>query len=112
MKKPITLWILAVVLTLSAAFYQKTTGPTYDKKARISIEETEYKFKLPRSNAESDCEISLEIPDSKITASVFYRKYPTNDAWTEMKMLRDGDHLQAYLPQQAPAGKLSYYFVQ
>jgi len=111
MKKETILWILAVVLTLSAAFYQRTTGPTYDKKAKISIEEHEYKFKLPRSNAESDCEVSLEIPDNTITASLFYRKYPTNDAWTEIKMLRDGDHLQAYLPQQPPAGKLSYYFV-
>lgn len=111
MKKETILWILAVVLTLSAAYYQRTTGPTYAKKVKINIEETEYKFKLPRSNAESDCELSLEIPDSKITASVFYRKFPTNDEWTEIKMLRDGDHLQAYLPQQPPAGKLSYYFV-
>jgi len=111
MKKTTTLWILAIVLTLSAAYYQKTTGPTYDKKAKISIEQTEYKFKLPRSNAESDCEINLEIPDNTITASLFYRKHPTNDAWTEIKMLRDGDNLQAYLPKQAPAGKLSYYFV-
>lgn len=111
MKNTKILWVLAAFITLSAAYYQRATGPSYDKKARISIEQTEYKFRLPRTNAESDCEISLEIPDKNITASIFYKKYPTNDAWTELKMLRDGDNLQAYLPQQDPAGKLSYYLV-
>lgn len=111
MKKTGLLWFLAVALTLSAAYYQRTTGPTYDKKVSVTIEQAEYNFKLPRSNAESDCEISLEIADTDISASLFYRKYPTNDAWTEVKMLREGIQLQAFLPQQPPAGKLSYYFV-
>ncbi len=111
MKNTKLLWFLAAALTLSAAYYQRATGPSYDKKASINLNQTEYNFRLPRSNAESDCEIALEIPNKNISASIFYRKYPTNNAWTKLKMLRDGDNLQAYLPQQPPAGKLSYYFV-
>ena len=30
-------WILAIVITLSAAYYQRKTGPTYPKQIEISV---------------------------------------------------------------------------
>lgn len=111
MHKTGLLWLLAVAITLSAAYYQRTTGPTYDKKVSITLNHAEYDLKLPRSHTESDCGVVLEIPDTNIEASIFYRMYPTNDEWVELKMQRNKSLLEAWLPQQPPAGKLSYYFV-
>lgn len=111
MKKTTYLWIIATVITLLAAYYQRITGPTYDKKIKITLNNNDYSFKLPRTHTESDCEIVLEIPDESIQANLYYRQYPTNNEWIELKMLREGSKLIAFLPQQPPAGKLSYYLI-
>lgn len=106
------LWILAILITISAAIYQRKTGPTYDKKDKLILENKEYKLKLPRSHSSSsDCELVLKDVDQTVKASLVFRKYPTNDEWKKIEFQRDGDKLTAFLPKQPPAGKLSYYLV-
>jgi len=41
-KRRITLWIIGLLITLIAAVYQKMTGPTYPKKAEITLNGNEY----------------------------------------------------------------------
>jgi hypothetical protein len=48
--KVVFYWILAVLITFSAIIYQRKTGPTYDKKVKITIDNQEYRFKLIRSH--------------------------------------------------------------
>jgi hypothetical protein len=100
---------LAAVITLGAIVYQRATGPTYPKKAEVSINGTTYQLKLTRSHGgESDCRLSFDIPDNTIGGTVTYRKYPTKDPWITTNMSRESGQLVAYLPNQPPAGKLEY----
>lgn len=104
-------WILAVAITLAAAYYQRKTGPTRPKMVEITINNTFYSFKLLRTHGgDNDCEVSLEIPDNSINGNLYYKRFPTNDEWTEVAMTRDSVMLRADLPHQPPAGKLAYYF--
>jgi len=48
--KIVLFWVLAVVISLAAMFYQRMTGPTYPKKYEITYQSQEYGFSLPRSN--------------------------------------------------------------
>ncbi|MEA3443615.1 MAG: hypothetical protein U9R19_02690 [Bacteroidota bacterium] len=103
-------WVLAVVITLAAAFYQKTTGPTYPKKERVSINNIDYQIKLLTSSSrDKEAKIEFEISDKSVSAGLFYRQYPTSDNWTELRFTRRGDELSAVLPDLPPAGKYEYY---
>jgi len=102
-------WILAISITLAAIIYQRRTGPTYDKRVRIQIENTEYKFSLIRSHGgETDCKVELPVADQNITGFLEYKKYPTNDDWTKVEMERREGNLIAWLPNLPPAGKYEY----
>jgi hypothetical protein len=110
MKKTL-FWILAVLITVSSAIYQKKTGPTYPKKVEVDIVNTQIKFKLPRSGV-SDVNKQVEIPNTGNidSVSLFYRRFPLNEAFTEVKFqIGEEDKLIASLPTQPPAGKLEYY---
>ena len=103
-------WVLAVIITIAAAYYQRKTGPTRPKKVEFTISNINYTCKLLRTHGgDEDHEVVLEIPDTLINGSLFFKRYPTNDAWTEVKMERRNDELVAHLPHQPAAGKLTYY---
>lgn len=102
-------WLLAVLITLSAIIYQKKTGPTYDKKVKLNIDNVEYNFKLIRSHGgEKDCKIDLLVNDQEITGILEYKNFPTRDEWTKVEMKRQEDNLLGYLPHLPPAGKYEY----
>ena len=107
--KVVLYWFLAILITFAAIVYQRTTGPTYDKKVNVTIDNVEYKFKLIRSHGgESDCKVELGVSDQNISGILEYKKYPTNDDWTKIEMSRQYDNLIAYLPHLPPAGKYEY----
>lgn len=110
MKFKITLfWVLATIITISAAIYQRKTGPTYPKNIKIKTEQGIVKSELIRSHGgESDCPIVYTIPEESVTAELSYRRYPTNEEWTTTPMKREGTELKGSLPYQPPAGKVEY----
>ena len=102
-------WILAVVLTLSAAVYQRMTGPTYPLRGKAVLDGTEISYKLIRTHEIGpDCEIKVKVPGEEITGRVVFKRYKTDDLWTAVTMQRDDGYLSANLPQQPSAGKLAY----
>jgi len=103
------LWILAVIITLAAAVYQRMTGPTYEYRGKVDMAGTEIKFRLPRS-AENvkDCEVSVKVPAADVSGTVEFKRYKTEDPWKEIPMERKDDRLVAFLPKQPMAGKLAY----
>ena len=110
--KPILFWILAVIITLSASVYQRRTGPTYEKRVEINIDNVEYKFELLRSfGGDEDCRIELTIPDAEITGKLEYRKFPTKNEWIKVEMTRQSENLSAVLPNLPPAGKYEYKII-
>ena len=103
-----TLWIVAAVLTVACAAYQRVTGPTWPARGTVELAGEEIRYRLPRSHAgPGDAAIAVRAPtDARGTLS--FRRHATNDAWTSVAMLRRGDELTALLPHQPPAGKLDY----
>jgi len=136
MLKKVLIWVFAVIITLSAAVYQRYTGPTKPKTIEFVLNENTYKVKLDRSSGgdnnshgrpgSNDARIKLSIKDTSVTAKIYYRKYNTEDEWITSDFTRyyrkmdswfmnkilgiyEVEGLMAKLPQQPPAGKLEYY---
>lgn len=110
MNKKTIAWILAIVITILAAYYQRKTGPTHPKKATIELAGEKYSFNLIRTAITGkDARIKLNIPNESITGNITYRRYPTNDEFRVMQFKREGEKLIAALPSQPQAGKYEYY---
>ena len=104
------IWILGVIITLTAAIYQRKTGPTYPKEIEVTINNEQIEFELLRSHGgNEDATIILPIEDENISGQIHYRRFPTGDPWKIKKFTRKGDSLIASLPHQPPAGKIEYY---
>jgi hypothetical protein len=107
--KKFFIWFLSVLITVLAIIYQRSTGPTYEKKTSITIDGTKYSFKLTRSHGgEKDCKITIPVADQQIKATLEFKQFPSKDEWTKLTMYRENETLAAILPHQPPAGKLEY----
>ncbi len=112
------MWILGLLITLFAAVYQKVTGPTYPKRAEVTLNGKDYKLKLLRSHGgENDAIITLNIDDANVNADLMWKLYPPkkDEDWnnTEFRVEKEAETsvLTANLPHQPPAGKIMYYIV-
>jgi len=109
--KKVLLWVLAVLITISAVIYQRLTGPTYPKRIKVELNNKEYKLRLLRSHGGSDdAPIELAIKE-EFNALLYYKYFPNmeDEEWKYVVFARDGDKLVADLPNQPSAGKLMYY---
>jgi hypothetical protein len=107
--KKTLIWIFAVLLTVSAAIYQRLTGPTHPQRTQTTIAGQTYEFKLLRSfDGAGDCPISVSITDPEITGTLEYKLFRQNVDFTTLPMVREGGNLTASLPHQGLAGKLEY----
>jgi len=104
------IWLIGLIITLSAAVYQRVTGPTYPFKTTISLGNENYDLEFIRSGSTSeDAAIILEIPEPQVEATLHYRRYPTEEAFKKVSFTRNDGALMAYLPAQPMAGKLVYF---
>jgi len=109
MSRSAWLWTLAVILTVVALVWQRMTGPTYPLRGRITLGGRSIPLKLIRSQGGSgDQPVRILAPDTAVSASVQWKRYPSTDSWDTLPMARHGDTLVAALPHQPPAGKLAY----
>ncbi|HAZ09196.1 MAG TPA: hypothetical protein DCZ01_11915 [Elusimicrobia bacterium] len=101
---------VAIFITLAAIIYQRTTGPTYPKKVIIEAAGNRIKIPLPRSHeSETNAPVLIPILETGMSGRLLFRRYPTDDPWTERPLRPDGNQLVGELPSQPPAGKLQYY---
>lgn len=108
--KTFLFWILALVITLSSAIYQRLTGPTHPTSGSVMFNNKEVDYYFYRSQGgEIDHLVSIYDKDTTITATLFWKRYKTDDDWTEVRMQSRNDSLFAFLPKQPPAGKLEYF---
>lgn len=121
-------WVLAVIITLSAAYYQRKTGPTYPKQLDITVNGKEYSCKLTRSIELSDRHyVKLAIKDTSIQASLFYKRFQVDEPYEAVDFEYEEHPVNSFImnkifkiseekaffadvPAQPPAGKLEYYF--
>ncbi len=110
MKNSKVLWILALIITLVSAVYQRATGPTYPVDGESVINGHTVSFELARSHGgETDHIVSISTDSpTDIQATLSWKRYKTADAWTDIPMTLEENALSAALPHQPPAGKLMY----
>ncbi|ATH09340.1 hypothetical protein BIY24_15745 [Halobacteriovorax marinus] len=102
---------LAIIITMAAVIYQRATGPTYPEKIYIGLDkDAQVRVKLPRSHG-GETGAPVEIPKIKDLSGVelTYKRYPTNDEWTTVNLEDKGNRYLMTLPNQPPAGKLTYF---
>ncbi|WP_297093856.1 hypothetical protein [uncultured Draconibacterium sp.] len=125
--KKVLYWLLAIVITLAAVIYQRKTGPTYDKKLPVEVNNTSYEVKLVRSiEIGSNTEVKLAIDDKNINARLFYKQFLSNDPYQSVDFVYKEKPVDSYLmnkvfniteekgwfapvPEQPAAGKIQYY---
>jgi hypothetical protein len=109
MNRNVLFWVLAGVLTVSSAVYQRLTGPTYPVSGTTEVGGHPVKYRLLTSHStESDAQMDLIVPDTTVRGFVGWKRHKTDDFVSRIIMGRHGDSLRFYLPVQPPAGKLEY----
>jgi hypothetical protein len=126
--KTFLFWFLAFVITISAAIYQRATGPTYPKKLTIFVNGMEHKLKLVRSlGLDEDPVVKLKINDTTALAKIYFRRYMSNDEFQSADFQFKSKPIKSFVmnrifnvtkeegyfaevPQQPAAGKIEYYF--
>ncbi len=104
------LWLLAFVITIFSAAYQRRTGPTYPLDGKADFGGASIDYELLRSHGgPGDQPVEIITPDTSVSGVVVFKRYKTDDAWTRIPMHRRGEKLVAALPHQPPAGKLEYH---
>jgi hypothetical protein len=109
MKTSAWLWIIAVLITLVSAGWQRRTGPTYPLSGRAAIGGTIIHYTLERSHKGSgEARVAVGRLPLDITGGLEWKRYRSGDPWTVLVMRREGGSLVAELPHQPPGGKLWY----
>jgi hypothetical protein len=109
MKRSLILWLIAFILTLLLAGYQRVTGPTYPVSGSINFNNKKLEYKLDRNHSgEGNHTIQVDTHNSNIEGELIWKRYKTNDDWNIVKMDNNDGILSAELPHQPKAGKLLY----
>jgi len=125
--KRFILWLLAFIITIAAAYYQRKSGPTYPTSCSVELNDTVYNLKLVRSlGLDERPEVKLHIYDPDIRARLFYRRYRSEEPYMTADFvykaypvnsflmnrvfgITEEKGLFAEIPSQPPAGKIEYY---
>jgi hypothetical protein len=109
MKRRILFWILAVIITIASAVYQRMTGPTYPLSGSVNLNGQEIKYQLERSQESTqNYLIEINTDDESINGILFWKKHNSNDEFTRVQM-HGNKTLTAELPVQKRLEKLDYY---
>lgn len=108
--KKYLIFFFSLLITLTAAIYQRLTGPTNPIRFSYTIDSIEYKSKLIRSGeSDKDTKITLNLPINAI-ATLYYKKYKVNEDFIALPFLAVDEYKQeASLPKMPAAAKLEYY---
>lgn len=110
MKKNILLWILALILTVVLAIYQRLSGPTRPVRGKQIVAGAELKYKFFRSWT-SYQPLPVRVAGNGIASlRLYYRRYPyiVGENWTSVAMAKKDGVFQAMVPGQPAAGKVAY----
>jgi len=126
--KKFILWTLAIIITISAAVYQRHTGPTYPLKMEVTLNGILYNLKLVRSlSLDERPEVRLDVTDTTVKARIFYKRYRSDEEYDSADFhyeaypvhsfvmnrifgINEEKGLFAGVPRQPAAGKIEYYF--
>lgn len=102
-------WAVAIVVFAISAVYQRMTGPTYPIHGKVNFAGETVSYRLERTHGGTDDHrVTLDGTRPSVSGVLSYKRFKTNEGWTEVPMQREGTALAASLPHQPPAGKLQY----
>ncbi len=108
-KISILLWIIAFFCTIAIVLYQRMTGPTYPIKSTEIFEGSEVSYKFLRSyTSHENLPVKVKAGDSINKGFLKFRRYKSNDEWTEYEMRKEEGEFSGFLPGESKAGKLEY----
>jgi hypothetical protein len=114
MRRTSVQWAIAIVLTLTSAVWQRTTGPTYPARGTVRLGGQDIALQLQRSHTITERQpVTVTVADASVAGAVEWRRFPTSGPWRTESMARKGDVLETVIPP-APeplmpmAGKLEY----
>ncbi|HSK08073.1 MAG TPA: hypothetical protein VK911_00735, partial [Vicinamibacterales bacterium] len=114
MRRPALQWVLAILITLTSAVWQRMSGPTYPVRGTVDLGGQAISVRLQRTHSISARQpVVVRVPDAAMTGDVRWRLYPTDNPWQTEPLRRRGDELRAEVPPppaplMPPAGKLEY----
>jgi hypothetical protein len=107
--KTVTVWGLAILITLAAVVYQRLIGPTRPVRGTATFDGIEIAYRLSRSHSgPADHLVRIPVQGAGFSGEVHYHRYRVDEPTAALTMERDGDDLIAALPHQPPGGKLVY----
>lgn len=108
----VLLWVLAFVLVVLTAGWQRRTGPSYPLRGSVELAGETLNYRLVRTcTTDRDAEVVFPGAPGVESVDLHYRRHGTGDAFTVSAMeLRDTSWTTA-LPRQPAAGKLDYFLV-
>ena len=109
MKRPLALWILAIIVTLSSVVYQRMTGPTHPIRGKAVLDGEVVRYKLLRTHdTTGDAEMKVADAAPQVTGTLQWRRLRSKDEWRVDSLQRRGDTLIVTIPRQPAAGKVIY----
>ena len=86
----IVLWVIAVLVTGASLLWQDQTGPTYPLSGAVQTAKGPVQFEFLRSETiGTDLKVLMFDPVPQgVSARVRFRRYTTNDAWSELPLTR------------------------
>lgn len=109
MKRTVWLWIIAFILTLLTAAYQRVTGPTYPISGKVNIDGKVISYSFDRSHGgNEDHLIKIKTNENDISGLLQWKRFKTSDDWETSSLAYKEGFLTGTLPHQPPAGKLMY----
>ena len=109
MRRSLALWLVALVLTLGSAAWQRLTGPTYPVRVDEIAAGQPIKGRLMRSQT-----VGVVVPIDLVVGpglvgEARWRRWPGEHPWQTVALRRVADRLVGELPaQQAKAARIEY----
>jgi hypothetical protein len=109
MNRSVWLWIIALLITLASARWQRMTGPTHELSGTVPMGGSTLHYVLERTHVgPGGPRVELGTLPADVTGVTEWKEYRSSAAWTRVEMRREGEALVAELPHRLPAGKLWY----
>ena len=87
----------------------KGNRTTYPVTGKVIINNTEIKFRLPRtSDSQTGEVVKIKVANINITGKFEFKRFKSKDTLSTVAMTRDGEYLEATIPPQPAAGKVQY----
>lgn len=105
----IVIWVLAVALMAASVIYQRMTGPTHPKRGSFEAAGATHTYRLIRSGVSTTpAQVKIPDPGGETSATIEWRRYPTDDGFSPISMTSSDGFLTGDLPRQVAAGKVEY----